>query len=106
MLVTKLIAVLKAERLADRRHALRIERQHACSRCSSIERDEAGKAEEQHGDRVDDPVLLLASRRRRTARRSAAFDRPQDGRQERPLAAEDARHVAAERLCDDHNSQQ
>ena len=53
--------------------------------------------EEQHGDRVGEPVLLALLV-------DAAdpvepdFDRPQDGREERALAVEDARHVAAERL--------
>ena len=61
-----------------------------------VEDEKAADVEEQHGDRVGQPMLLalLVDAAEPVERR---LDRPQDRRQERALAVEDARHVAAER---------
>ncbi len=53
--------------------------------------------EQQHGDRVGQPVLL-ARLVDAADPVDAALDRPQHRRQERALAVEHARHVPAERL--------
>ena len=52
--------------------------------------------EEQHGDRIGEPMLLalLVDAAGPVER---GLDRPQDRRKERALAIEDARHVPAER---------
>ena len=74
-----------------------VERQHRLQPHHGVDDEEAADMEEQHGEGVGQPVLL--------ARLIDAghpvqpvFDRPQDRRQKRPLAVEDAGHVAAERL--------
>ena len=81
----------------DRRLPGRIERQHALQAHQRIEDEEAADVEEQHGDRVGQPMLLalFVDAAEPVERR---LDRPQDRRQEGALAVEDARHVAAERL--------
>ena len=61
----KLTAVLKRECLGHGRHALRIERQQPLQAQQDIENEEAADMEQQHGDRVGEPVLLARSRRRR-----------------------------------------
>ena len=53
--------------------------------------------EEQHRDRVGQPVLL-ALLVDAADPVDAGLDRPQDRRKESALAIEDARHVAAERF--------
>ena len=50
--------------------------------------------EQQHGDRVGEPVLLLLLVNA-AGPIERGLDRPQHRRQERALAVEDARHVAS-----------
>ena len=80
-----------------RRLLRRIERQHALQAHQRVEDEEAADVEQQHGDRVGQPVLLA---RLVDAADSVehGLDRAQHRRQEGALAVEDARHVAAERL--------
>ena len=75
----------------------RIERQHALQAQQRVEDEEAADVEEQHGDRVGEPMLLalLVDAADAVER---GLDRAQHRRQEGALAVEDARHVAAERL--------
>ena len=93
----KLTAVLKARSGATADMPGRIERQDALQAQQDVEDEEAADMEEQHGDRVGQPVLLalLVDAAGPVERR---LDGPQDRRQERALAVEDARHVPAERL--------
>ncbi len=77
--------------------ALRIEGKHCLEALQRVERNEAGNAEEQHGDDVGHPVLLvlLVDPRNRI---DGALDRPEQWREDGPLAGEDFGHVGAERL--------
>ena len=77
----------------------RIERQHGLEAHQRVEDQKAADMEEQHADRVGDPVLLalLVDAADPVERR---LDRPQHRRQEGALAVEDARHVAAEQRRD------
>jgi hypothetical protein len=85
----------------DRGLFRRIERQHRLQPHYRIKNEKAADVEKQHRDRIGQPMLL-------TSLIDAAdpvepgLDRPQDRRQERPLAIENARHVPAKRLgqCD------
>ena len=80
---------VEAEIFGHRRHALRIERQEALQAQQAVEDQKAGDMKEQHGDGVGEPVLLplLVDAAEPI---EAGLDRPQDRRQERPLAVEDA----------------
>jgi hypothetical protein len=78
-----------------RAHAHRIERQHGLEALKGVENNEAKQVEGQHGERIGQPVLLLA------LTGAGEFvehglDRAEYGRQEGALAVEDARHVPAE----------
>ena len=79
----------------DRRLLGRIERQARLQAHQRIENRKAADVEEQHGDRVGQPVLFafLIDTRGAVERQ---FDRPQDRREKSALAIEDARHVGAE----------
>ena len=61
-----------------------------------IEDEEAADMEEQHGDRVGQPMLLALLVDAADAVENR-LNRPQNRRQECALAVEDARHVPAER---------
>ena len=80
-----------------RRLVGRIERQHGLQAHQRIEDKKAADVEQQHGDRVGEP-MLLALRVDAADPIEHGFDRAQHRRQEGALAVEDARHVAAERL--------
>ena len=84
------------------RHAGRIVRQRACSAQQNVEDEESADVKEQHGDRIGEPVLLALGINA-TQQVETGFDRHQHRAEERALAVEDPRHVAAERLhqCDD-----
>ena len=58
MLVTKLIAVLKARPGSTADWPAGLNGSSACRRMQRVERQEAGQAEQQHGDGVGDPALL------------------------------------------------
>jgi len=89
--------------LGHRRLLGRIERQQGLQAHQCIEDDKAADMEEQHGDRVGDPVLL-AFRIDPAHPIERGFDRLQDRGQKSALAAEDARHVPTERHDEcDHN---
>ena len=93
----KLIAVLKERSSAHGRLLRRIERQHGLKPHQRIKNEKAADMKEQHRDRIGDPVLLaLFVDPADPVDRD--FDRPQQWRQQRPLAFEHARHVPAERL--------
>ena len=98
----KLIAVLKLRYSGTAGHALRIERQQALQAQQGIEDEETADMEEQHGDRVGEPILL-ALLVDAAEPIEAALDRPKDRREKSPFAVEDGRHVPAERL---HQRQQ
>jgi hypothetical protein len=85
----------------------RIERQHALQAHQRVEDDEAARVEQQHGDGVGEPMLLAGSVDARGTIEHR-LDRTQQPGQERPLAGEHARHVAAERRCqhDDDRAEQ
>ena len=91
----------RVERQIGRHRRLlgRIERQHGLEAHQRVENEKAADMEQQHGDRVGQPVLLalLVDAAGPVDRR---FDRPQHRRQECALAVEDARHVAAEHRRD------
>jgi hypothetical protein len=72
----------------------------------AIEREHADQAEQQHADRIASPMLFLRFIDA-TDRVGQALEGAQHWREERPLADEDARHVAAERLgdCDDDRAE-
>ena len=88
---------VEREVLGDRRLPGRIERQQGLEAQQRVEDQKAADVEEQHGDRVGEPVLLarLVDAAGPVER---GLDRPQHRRQEGALAVEHARHVAAERL--------
>ena len=88
---------VEGERLRHRAHAGRIERQAALDAEEDVEDQEAGDVEEEHRHRIGQPVLL-ALLVDPADPVEHGLDRPQDRRQERALAGEDARHVPAERL--------
>ena len=88
---------VEAEIFGHGRHALRIERQEALQAQQAVEDQEAADMEEQHGDRVGQPVLL-ALLVDAAEPIEAGLDRPQHRRQKGALAVEDSRHVPAERL--------
>ena len=71
----------------------RIERQHGLQAHQRVKDEKAADMEQQHGDRVGEP-MLLALFVDAAGRIERGFDRPQHRRQERALAIEDARHVA------------
>ena len=88
---------VEAEIFGHGRHALRIERQEALQAQQGVEDQEAADMEEQHGDRVGQPILLPLLVDAAEAI-EASLDRPQHRRQKGALAVEDSRHVPAERL--------
>ncbi len=77
----------------------RIQRQHILQALDRIHQNEAGEAERQHRDGVGHPVLLVVLADAADLV-DADLERTHDGAQERALAVEHARHVAAERLGD------
>ena len=79
----------------DRRLLRRIERQHGLQAHQRIKNEKAADMEQQHGDRVGQPMLLALLVDAASAVQRG-LDRPQHRRQERALAVEHARHVAAE----------
>ena len=83
----------------DRRLLGRIERQQRLHAHQNINDEKAADMEQQHGDRVGQP-MLLAFFVDAAGPVDGGFDRPQHRRQERALAVEDARHVAAEHRRD------
>ena len=92
---------VEAEIFGHGRHALRIERQEALQAQQAVEDQKAADMEEQHGDRVGQPILLPRLVDAAEAI-EAGLDRAQHRRQKGALAVEDSRHVPAERLhqCD------
>ena len=105
--MVKLAAVLKARSGGDRAEALRVERQQPLQPQDRVEQQHAGEIEEQHRDRIGRPVLLGLGLDAGEAV-EAALDGPKHRREERALAREDARHVAAERPDgrDDENAEE
>ena len=75
----------------------RIERQHRLQPHYRIDDEKAADMEQQHGDRIGQP-MLLALLVDAADPVKPGLDRPQDRREERALAIEDARHVPAERF--------
>ena len=80
----------------DRVEAPRVQRQDVLQPLQRVEREEAGDGENDHRDRVAEPVLLA---RRIDAGEAveAAFDRPQNRGQESPFAREHPGDERAER---------
>ncbi|MGY4546787.1 hypothetical protein ACVMDO_002216 [Bradyrhizobium sp. USDA 4513] len=93
----KEIAVFEGEVLGDRRLPGRIERQHRLQPHQAVDDGEAADMEQQHSDRIGQPVLL-APLVDAADPVDAALDRAQHGRQEGALAVEHAGHVPAERF--------
>ena len=60
MLVVKLTAVLNARCCAERAESLRIERQQMLQAQNGVGEQATHQAEEQHGERVLLPIVLLA----------------------------------------------
>ena len=71
------------------RHARRVQRQKALEAHERVDTQEAGRVEQQHGDRVGDPSLLARLVDAGNAV-EAALDRPENRREKRPLALEHA----------------
>ena len=88
---------VEAEIAGNRGLLGRVEGQHALQPQQHIEDEEAADVEQQHGDGVGEPVLL-ALLVHAADPIEHGFDRAQNGREERALAIEDARHITAERL--------
>ena len=83
----------------DRRLLGRIERQQRLEAHQRVEDEKAADVEEQHGDRIGQPMLLaLLVDAADPVERD--LDRAQDRRKEGALAVEHARHVAAEQRHD------
>ena len=80
----------------DGRHACRIERQQSLEPHERVDAEEARGVEQQHGDRIGDP-MLLARLVDASNPVKPALDRAEHRRQERALALEHLRHIAAER---------
>ena len=93
----KLIAVLKDRSSATADCPAGLNGSTACSRITRIDDEEAADMEQQHGDRIGQP-MLLALLVDAADPVDPGLDRPQHRRQEGALAVEDARHVPAERL--------
>ncbi|MET4767190.1 hypothetical protein ABH973_000526 [Bradyrhizobium ottawaense] len=89
--------------LSDRALSGRIEGQHGLKPHHAVDDEEAADMEQQHGDRVGQP-MLLALLVDAGDPVYAGLDRAQHRRQERPLAVEYARHVPAERLGQRNNN--
>ena len=79
-----------------RGHAGGIERQDILQPLQRVDEDEAGRVEEEHGERIGDPVLLACFLDAGQAI-EAGLDRPKERCQERALALEHLSHEAAER---------
>ncbi len=101
----KLAAVLKARSGATAACPAGLRGSTPWTRRSDVENEKAAAVEQQRGDEVGDPALLLACvdaggfvERR--------LERAQQGREERPAAGEDARHVAAERADERRDERQ
>ncbi|ENN88782.1 hypothetical protein RHSP_23431 [Rhizobium freirei PRF 81] len=81
----------------NRSHAGRVIRQTALQSLQQVKSDEAGEAEQQHGDRIGRPVLLFAF-----VRAGQAIKPPLQGTEDKgeecALAGKDTRHVTAERF--------
>ena len=71
--------------------------QHVLQPEQDVQDQEPADMEEDHGDEVGDPALLLGLVDARNGIKDA-LDGAQDRRQDGALAREDARHVASERL--------
>ena len=88
----------------DRSLPLRVERQRSLKPLQRIERHEPGHAEEQHGNGIGEPALLLFF-----VDAADPVKRPLDGPQRpvkrHPLAAEHAVHIPAERLGDENDNE-
>ena len=82
----------------DCRHLGRIEGQRRLQPHQAVDQQHAADMEQQHGDRIGQPVLL-AFRIDAADPVDRALDRAQHGRQEGAFAVEYARHVPTERLC-------
>ena len=89
--------MLKDRSWRDRRLIGRIERQYRLQPHQAINDEEAADMEQQHGDRIGQPVLfaLLVDAADPV---EPALERAQDRRKNGRLAAEDAGHVPAERF--------
>ncbi len=81
----------------DGGHAGRIEGQAALQPLQEVKHQETGQVEEQQSRRIGGPVLLLTLAGSRDAIK-APLDRAENRREECAVAAENAIHVAAERL--------
>jgi len=83
--------------LRDRGLLRRIERQHRLEAHQGVKDKKAADVEEQHGDRVGEP-MLLAPGVDAADPIECRLDGAQQRGQGRALAVEDARHVGAERF--------
>ncbi|MEY9245256.1 hypothetical protein ABIF27_005911 [Bradyrhizobium elkanii] len=83
--------------LGNRALAGRVERQHRLQPHQAVNESEAADMEQQHGDRVGQPVLL-APLVDAADPVDAALEGAQHGREQGALAVEHAGHVPAERL--------
>ena len=92
----KLTAVLKERSGATADCSAGLNGSIACSAHQHVKDEKAADVEQQHGDRVGQPMLLALLVDAAEPIQSR-LDRPQDRRQECALAVEDARHVPAER---------
>ncbi|MGY3356551.1 hypothetical protein ACVWZK_003214 [Bradyrhizobium sp. GM0.4] len=90
---------VEGEIRGDSALAGRIERQDGLQPHHAVDDEEAADMEQQHGDRIGQPMLLalLVDAGEPV---DAGLDRTQHRRQEGPLAVEHARHVPAERFCE------
>jgi hypothetical protein len=79
-----------------RRLTCRIERQHRLGAHQNVEEEKSTDVEEEHGDRVGQPMLLVLVVNAAKPIQND-FHRSKHWRKQRALAVEDARHVAAER---------
>ena len=94
--MVKLTAVLKASSALTADMSGRVERQELLQPQHRIEKQETRGVEQQHGDRIGEPMLLaLLVDAGDPVKRH--LDRPQDWRQESTLAVEHTRHVPAQR---------
>ncbi len=86
----------------DSVEATRIQRQHVLQALQGVKGQEAGDGEENHRDRIAQPILLP---RRVDARQAVkpAFNRANDRRQKRPVAREHSGDESAERHGARHN---
>ena len=97
---------VEGEVFSDRALPRRVEGQHGLQAHHAVDDEEAADMEQQHGDRVGQP-MLLALLVDAGDPVDAGLDRTQHRREKRLLAVEHARHVPAERLCerDDDNAE-